>query len=127
MATVALDAGLSLPYVANLENGRGNPTFDTLVRLATALDVSVADLVAEPTARELAQSTSALPPALLAFARTDEFADACARVAAAQQADEAELRTRIIRALAACPTPRGGAPARRNYQRLLDAIVLTLG
>ncbi|ADB29482.1 transcriptional regulator, XRE family [Kribbella flavida DSM 17836] len=37
IASVAVDAGLSVPYIANLENGRGNPTLATLDRLATAL------------------------------------------------------------------------------------------
>jgi transcriptional regulator with XRE-family HTH domain len=42
---VAYHAGLSLPYVANLEKGRGNPTVETIVRVAVALDVSVAYLL----------------------------------------------------------------------------------
>ena len=37
IASVAVDAGLSVPYIANLENGRGNPTLSALSRLATAL------------------------------------------------------------------------------------------
>jgi transcriptional regulator with XRE-family HTH domain len=37
IASVAVDAGLSVPYIANLENGRGNPTIAALDRLATAL------------------------------------------------------------------------------------------
>ncbi|RZU13577.1 transcriptional regulator with XRE-family HTH domain [Kribbella rubisoli] len=37
IASVAVDAGLSVPYIANLENGRGNPTVAALDRLATAL------------------------------------------------------------------------------------------
>ena len=37
IASVAMDAGLSVPYIANLENGRGNPTLAALDRLATAL------------------------------------------------------------------------------------------
>jgi transcriptional regulator with XRE-family HTH domain len=37
IASVAVDAGLSVPYIANLENGRGNPTLAALDRLATAL------------------------------------------------------------------------------------------
>src|SRR5689334_24953011 len=32
-----MDAGLSVPYIANLENGRGNPTVAALDRLAEAL------------------------------------------------------------------------------------------
>ena len=37
VASVAADAGLSVPYIANLENGRGNPTTAALTRLAGAL------------------------------------------------------------------------------------------
>ena len=37
VASVAADAGLSVPYIANLENGRGNPTTTALTRLARAL------------------------------------------------------------------------------------------
>ena len=36
VASVAADAGLSVPYIANLENGRGNPTTAALRRLAEA-------------------------------------------------------------------------------------------
>ena len=39
VASVAADAGLSVPYIANLENGRGNPTTAALARLAAALDL----------------------------------------------------------------------------------------
>jgi transcriptional regulator with XRE-family HTH domain len=42
---VALNAGLSVPYVANLEKARGNPTLDTLVRLSEALDVPLAEML----------------------------------------------------------------------------------
>ena len=42
VASVAMDAGLSVPYVANLENGRGNPTLSALTRLAAALDTELA-------------------------------------------------------------------------------------
>ena len=39
IASVAADAGLSVPYIANLENGRGNPTLSAVNSLATALGV----------------------------------------------------------------------------------------
>jgi transcriptional regulator with XRE-family HTH domain len=42
---VALNAGLSVPYIANLEKARGNPTLDTLVRLSEALDVQLAEML----------------------------------------------------------------------------------
>ncbi|MBL7259574.1 helix-turn-helix domain-containing protein [Paractinoplanes lichenicola] len=37
IASVAAEAGLSVPYIANLENGRGNPTLAAVNRLAEAL------------------------------------------------------------------------------------------
>ena len=42
---VALSAGLSVPYIANLEKARGNPTLDTLVRLSEALGVPLAEML----------------------------------------------------------------------------------
>ena len=42
VASVAADAGLSVPYIANLENGRGNPTITALARLAEALGMRLA-------------------------------------------------------------------------------------
>jgi len=41
VASVAADAGLSVPYIANLENGRGNPTTTALTRLAEALGMKL--------------------------------------------------------------------------------------
>ena len=41
VASVAADAGLSVPYIANLENGRGNPTTTALTRLAGALGMQL--------------------------------------------------------------------------------------
>ncbi len=86
IASVAVDAGLSVPYIANLENGRGNPTLAALTRLATALgatltltlddtptppDSAIADLIdASPRAtkviRHLATTRSTTRPAVRA-------------------------------------------------------------
>lgn len=41
-------ADLSYKFIGEVERGVGNPTLDTLASLADALDVLVADLVAEP-------------------------------------------------------------------------------
>src|SRR5204863_3137726 len=49
LADVAIDAGLSLPYVANLESGRGNPTLGALYALASALGTPLVALLAEAT------------------------------------------------------------------------------
>ena len=51
MASVAADAGLSVPYIANLENGRGNPTTAALTRLAEALG-----MIAHSMDRDLAEA-----------------------------------------------------------------------
>lgn len=40
-------SGLSYKFVGELERGQGNPTLETLARLAAALDVTMADLVGE--------------------------------------------------------------------------------
>jgi transcriptional regulator with XRE-family HTH domain len=38
-------AGLSYKFIGEIERGRGNPTIDTLARLAEALDIDVTDLL----------------------------------------------------------------------------------
>ncbi|MFD0475785.1 helix-turn-helix domain-containing protein [Nonomuraea thailandensis] len=48
VASVATDAALSVPYVANLENGRGNPTVSALDRLAEALGTRLVIALADP-------------------------------------------------------------------------------
>jgi transcriptional regulator with XRE-family HTH domain len=48
IASVAMDAGLSVPYIANLENGRGNPTLAALQRLSGALGAELRVDLQEP-------------------------------------------------------------------------------
>lgn len=59
IATVAAKAGLSVPYIANLEKGRGNPTLAALSRLTAALGLSlgVTDPTADPTAKSTGTDT----------------------------------------------------------------------
>jgi transcriptional regulator with XRE-family HTH domain len=52
IAAVAIRAGLSVPYIANLENGRGNPTLTALSALATALGATLQVDLVEPGADE---------------------------------------------------------------------------
>jgi XRE family aerobic/anaerobic benzoate catabolism transcriptional regulator len=40
-------SGLSYKFIGEVERGRGNPTLDTVARLADALDVSVSELMGE--------------------------------------------------------------------------------
>lgn len=44
---VAARAKMSYTYLCNVENGRADPSLSTLKRLAKALKVKVADLVAD--------------------------------------------------------------------------------
>jgi len=61
VASVAAEAGLSVPYIANLENGRGNPTVAALERLARALGTELT-LDLAPTGSRAAPAPSG-PPA----------------------------------------------------------------
>src|SRR5260221_11632271 len=67
VASVAGDAGLSVPYIANLENGRGNPTVAALDRLVTALGARLEGALV-PAARRAAPA--AMPPSLVRPRRT---------------------------------------------------------
>src|SRR5215467_7707120 len=79
IAAVAMRAGLSVPYIANLENGRGNPTLTALSGLATALG---ATLRVELVETDADHNKAAPPPASLAkFARTPRFTSAAERLA----------------------------------------------
>src|ERR1700734_1765013 len=77
VASVAADAGLSVPYIANLENGRGNPTIAALTRLAEALGtrmvvtIEQAAVPAQPPA--VPQAGPRVPPALVRLGRTRRF------------------------------------------------------
>src|SRR5207248_3705035 len=75
VASVAADAGLSVPYIANLENGRGNPTITALGRLATALGVQL--VITLNAAADPIPATASPPPevpaSLVRFARTPRF------------------------------------------------------
>jgi XRE family transcriptional regulator, regulator of sulfur utilization len=56
-------AGISIPYLSDLERGRTNPSLETLQTLATAYSISVHDLL-EPVEFYGEQTQSALPKGL---------------------------------------------------------------
>ncbi|MEV0388441.1 helix-turn-helix transcriptional regulator [Nonomuraea sp. NPDC050643] len=123
VATVAADAGLSVPYVANLENGRGNPTVSALDRLAEALGtrlvITLADQAPEP--------PPAPPPSLPEFARGRRFRRAAGTLAGLLGEDDATVRATLVNALAAVATPLRRDLSEADWERLLDALVLILG
>jgi transcriptional regulator with XRE-family HTH domain len=123
LASVAMQAGLSVPYVANLESGRGNPTLGSLHRLAGALGVGLAELVTadDGTAAEPAPLTGSLA----AFSQGPRFQREVRRLAADCQATRAEMRHRLLTAMAAVPQPQRGLDE-LDWHRILDALVLVL-
>ncbi|MFI6099420.1 helix-turn-helix domain-containing protein [Lentzea sp. NPDC051213] len=110
VASVAADAGLSVPYIANLENGRGNPTTGALARLATALGTNLRIEFGD--APE--QAPPPLPPSLVRVRRTERFRKAVAEIGADPQD--------VVAALAAVGQVVDAGE--QDWWRLLDAMVL---
>jgi transcriptional regulator with XRE-family HTH domain len=48
---LAAKAGMSYTYLANVENGKADPSLSTLTRIAKALEVTVSTLVKDPPLR----------------------------------------------------------------------------
>ncbi len=126
VASVAADAGLSVPYIANLENGRGNPTTAALTRLAEALGLRLAvTLVPADEARpDAAPISPQVPSSLVRLGRTARFRQAVAVAASTRDLDADELSVRLVAALATLARALGQDLAEADWWRLLDAIVL---
>jgi transcriptional regulator with XRE-family HTH domain len=111
IASVAVDAGLSVPYIANLENGRGNPTVATLTRLAEALGTTLrVDLEDQPTTDE-----DNLSP------RTVQVID---HLAATRRRSPQAVRRDLLSTLDALKELLGREPTTRDVDRLLDLALL---
>lgn len=127
LAQVAEDAGLSLPYVSNLERGRGNPTLDALQAIAGALATSLGALMpaaeeSDPIDLVLAQA----PASLTRFARTQRFLAAAEEMAQAQGQDIEVMRRRLLVGMASAPRRSAGDPTEDDWKRLLDVYSLIL-
>ncbi|WP_156077509.1 helix-turn-helix domain-containing protein [Saccharothrix sp. NRRL B-16314] len=126
VATVATEAGLSVPYVANLENGRGNPTVETLSRLAGALRTRLviefvpesADSTASTPSRSLA------PGSLVRWSRGARFRRDLHALADATGRTPADLAPTLLTALAGIADLAGHEPGEADWNRLLDALLL---
>jgi transcriptional regulator with XRE-family HTH domain len=124
VAAVATDAGLSVPYVANLENGRGNPTMDALSRIAAALGTrATIGFVAEDTV-EAATGTVTLPAALVRLGRGARFRRDSRLIAEALGEDVTTVAARILDVLARLADVTGRDLGEADWFRLLDALVL---
>src|ERR1019366_2978311 len=96
VASVAADAGLSVPYIANLENGRGNPTTTALTRLAGALGMQlvVTLIPAEQSQQARPPTSPEMPASLVRLGRTARFRQAVKVMAATLDLDADEFERR---------------------------------
>ncbi len=126
VASVAADAGLSVPYVANLENGRGNPTATALTRLAGALGTRLVITLAPDEGSQDAGEPGPpeIPASLVRLGRTVRFRQAVTAMATALGTDADELSARLVAALAALAQVTGRDLAEPDWWRLLDALLL---
>lgn len=121
VASVANDAGLSVPYIANLENGRGNPTVAALDRLAAALGARLdVSLVSGPGPAAAAP----MPSSLVRLGRTARFQRDASDLADALGADGVEFPVQLVGALAGLAAALGIDPGETGWGRLLDALLL---
>jgi transcriptional regulator with XRE-family HTH domain len=134
VASVAADAGLSVPYIANLENGRGNPTTAALARLAEALGLRLV-LALEPGDQDPPAGGThgagapgggapEVPASLVRLGRTPRFRRAVAAMADGLDTEAGELSARLVTALAAVGAALGRDLAEADWWRLLDALTL---
>ncbi|MCP2322718.1 transcriptional regulator with XRE-family HTH domain [Hamadaea flava] len=113
IASVAADAGLSVPYIANLENGRGNPTLSAIASLASALGTKLRiDLVEDEH-----EGGPGLPSSLVEFAQGPRFR------AEARQLPPA-ARERLLSAMAGLGALAGRPLSDLDWHRVLDTVVL---
>jgi transcriptional regulator with XRE-family HTH domain len=126
VASVAADAGLSVPYIANLENGRGNPTTAALARLAEALGLRLVVTLVPDEASEPAGASAAapMPASLVRLGRTSRFRRSVTAMAAALGRDADEFSAQLVAALAALGQAMGRDLAEADWWRLLDALLL---
>ena len=122
IAAVAVRAGLSVPYIANLENGRGNPTLTALTALAQALGANLRVELVEPGD----QDTMAAPPiaSLSRYVRQPRFAETALRLADRAGCPVSLERERLLSAMSAVSAAVPAPMTELDWHRLLDAIVL---
>jgi transcriptional regulator with XRE-family HTH domain len=120
IASVAVDAGLSVPYIANLENGRGNPTLAALDRLATALGAQLQlTIVDEAPAKPSEPSIAA--DLLAASPRAPRV---IAELAAARGDTKRSVERRLAATVDALSELLPGEPTGADLDRLLDLLLL---
>jgi transcriptional regulator with XRE-family HTH domain len=116
---------LSVPYVANLENNRGNPTTDALGRLAEALGTRLSITFSPTDAATMpADPIPDLSPTLIRLSRTRRFRRDVQLLAATTGDAPTELAGQLLDLLARLAEVTGREPAEPDWSRLLDALIL---
>ncbi|MHB8290511.1 MAG: helix-turn-helix domain-containing protein [Acidimicrobiales bacterium] len=127
LAEVAEQSGLSLPYVSNLERGRGNPTLEALGALARALDIPLAGLLGDKGPIEPLQVVLASAPAsLVLFSRSLDFQETVEDLAKRQGESVDAMRQRVLVGMVSSPQRSSGKPTEEDWRRILDAYSLIL-
>jgi transcriptional regulator with XRE-family HTH domain len=124
VASVAADAGLSVPYIANLENGRGNPTTAALTRLAEALGMRLVVTLVPGEDRAGAPAARETPASLVRLGRTDRFRRTVRVIAQTLDLDADEFSAQLVAGLAMLAQAMGRDLAEADWWRLLDALLL---
>jgi transcriptional regulator with XRE-family HTH domain len=118
IASVAVDAGLSVPYIANLENGRGNPTLAALDRLSTALGATLTVTLVETPIATPDETTAALVD------ESDRATQVIRRLAASRNITRRAARSHLIGVLEALTPLLPNPPTTADLHRLLDLALL---
>jgi transcriptional regulator with XRE-family HTH domain len=123
IASVSAEAGLSVPYIANLENGRGNPTLSAVNRLAAVLGMRVGVDTVDGDQME-AGMPHPLPDTLVQFSGSPRFGAESSRLARVAQAPETTVRQRLLYAMTAVGAVADRPLSELDWHRILDTVVL---
>ncbi|MPY57999.1 helix-turn-helix domain-containing protein [Streptomyces spongiae] len=122
IASVAVDAGLSVPYIANLENGRGNPTLSALQQLAAALGTRLeVGLLSD----EEDKGEPEVPDAVRRLMESPRTLAVTHLLARRSRRHASLVTERLQEALLALGTVVGGELGERDLDRVLDVLLLS--
>ncbi|MFI5710680.1 helix-turn-helix domain-containing protein [Kribbella sp. NPDC051620] len=120
IASVAVDAGLSVPYIANLENGRGNPTVAALDRLVSALGAQLQLTIVDESPQP-ALDASVAADLLAASPRARQV---IAELATARGRTKRSIERHLLTTLDALTHLLPANPTPADLNRLLDLLLL---
>ncbi|GIH10734.1 hypothetical protein Rhe02_88010 [Rhizocola hellebori] len=123
IASVAADAGLSVPYIANLENGRGNPTLAALTSLAQALGAHLRVHLDEDSPSPTAPPPS-LPDPLTQFAKLPRFRAEMANLSTTTGQPLTTTTENCLTAMATMAAAANKPLTELDCHRLLDTLIL---